>query len=602
MKKTLFSEIRFGRSTGKAGFLLFTILVFLALLLSCQQEKEMKSVSVADFGAVPNDSRNDAEALQKAIDYCRKHPGTALHFESGIYNFRDEKAVDLQEGILNGEVKGNPQDSIFRPYYPYAKGLDFAGLNNITLEAQGAILLFEGWGEPVSLNNCTNITVKGLTIDYKTKPHVEGTIVSIKPDWYEAVFDSIYHLTDKMPLCRVHYFDTRAHRLLSEEDYFPRFEFVAPRILRIFRTIDPGMLGYRIMSPQTFHFRPAILMLEAKNIRLDGVTIHSQPGMGIVGHRSENILMNGLRIVPLSGQRMSTNTDATHFTSCKGYIRYLNCQFEGHGDDAVNIHNYYLTIREPSANGSYNLVLEGADWHAQVLDFPDVADTMELVRRQTLKVVKKLVVKTVENNMAQLYSHVSFDELLPSDLENYYIINVTRLPRVEIIGCSVMSNRSRGFLIKTRNVLIENNLIRESTGSGIHVGAEGDWHEGPASENVTIRNNRILRCGISLEGIDWACGITVNVGAEKTDVVGLHKHLLIEGNIIEGDDAETGIFISGAENVLVRNNEISGCKKAIRAGYSEDVRIFANRCSLEPVKTITKQVDMTCTGALGILR
>jgi len=554
----------------------FTTLIFLALL-SCQQTGKENVVSVADFGAVPGDNLNDAESLRKAMGYCKEHPGTILQFEPGVYDFADIKAIELMNGILAGKMRGNPQDSIFRPYYPYVKGLDFNGMSDIKIEADGAVLLFDGWGEPVSLNNCKNITINGLTIDYKIKPHIEGLITNVEADWYEVTCDSIYDLTEQMPLCRVHYFDTRAHRLLNKEDYFPEIELTSSHVLKVFRQIDPEMLGCAIMSPQTFHFRPAVLMLEAKNIRMDDVTIHSQPGMGIVGHRSENILLNGLRVVPLPGQMMSTNTDATHFTSCKGYIRYHECQFEGHGDDAVNIHNYYQTIEKPAAGDGYNLVLKEADWHAQVLDYPDAADTMELVRKQTLEVVKKVVVKSVDDNFQKLYSRVLFDEELPSDIENYYVINITRLPKVEIVGCSVVANRARGFLIKTRNVLIEHNLIRESTGSGIHVGAEGGWHEGPASENVMIRNNRILRCGISLESDDWACGITVNVGAEKSDVPGLNKHIVIEGNIIEGEDSENGIFVSGAEDVVIRNNEISGCKKTIRAEHSENVSISGTR-------------------------
>ena len=557
----------------KSGFLLFPVILFL-ILMACKEEKT--AVSVIDFGAVPNDNKNDAEALNKAMQYCREHSETTLYFEPGVYDYANEMAIELMNGILNGEVKGNPQDSIFRPYYPYGKGLDFNGLRNIRVKANGAVLLFNGWGEPVSLTNCENITIEGLTIDHKIKPHIEGLITKIESDRYEVTCDSIYHLTEMMPLCRVHYYDTQAHHLLSREDYFPEFELAGNHVIRIFRQIDPKMVGSRIMSPQTFHFRPAMLMLEAKNIRLDNVTIHSQPGMGIVGHRSENISLEGLRIVPPAGQRMSTNTDATHFTSCKGYIRYHDCQFEGHGDDAVNIHNYYLTIEKPDAGNTYHLVLKGADWHAQVLDYPDVADTMELVEKRTLGVVKKVVVKSVDNNIKELYSKVSFNEELPSDIENYYLINVSRLPKVEITGCSVMSNRARGFLIKTRNVLIANNLVRESTGSGIHVGAEGGWHEGPASQNVTIRNNRLIRCGRSLEGDDWACGITVNVGAEQTNVAGLHEHLVIEGNIIEGEDSENGIFISGASDVVVRNNEIAGCKRSMRIEHSTDVKIAGN--------------------------
>ena len=380
----------------------------------------------------------------------------------------------------------------------------------------------------------------------------------------------------QMPLCRVHYYDTRANRLLSHEDYFPQFELLDVNKLKIYKTIDPAMNGFRILLPQTFHFRPAILMLEAQNIALGNVTIHSQPGMGIVGHRSENIEMTGLRIVPLAGQHMLSNTDATHFTSCKGYIKYINCQFEGHGDDAANIHNYYLTIQKPESGAGYNLVLKEADWHAQVLDYPDVADTMELVSKQTLEVLKKVAVKTVENNIPELYSHVTLSEELPADVENYYLINSTRLPSVEITGCSVMANRARGFLIKTRNVKIEHNLIRESTGTGIHVGGKGSWHEGPTSENVTVRYNRILRCGTGAGTIDQACGIAVCVGAEKADVAGLHKHIRIEGNIIEGENAENGIAVSGAEDVTIRYNEIVGCKNPVYMAHSEHVDVYAN--------------------------
>ncbi len=568
------SIMKFNRSSGKAGFLFFPVFIF--FFLSCQCEKKINSVSVADFGAVSNDNRDDAKSLRKAMDYCKDHPGTVLLFKPGIYDFRDEKAVELMEGILNGKVKGNPQDSIFRPYYPYVKGLDFNGLKNITLEAKGAVLLFDGWGEPVSLNNCQDIRINGLTIDYKTKPHIEGTITAVGAGWYEAVFDSIYRLTDKMPLCRVNYYDTRAHRFLPREDYFPKFEQTGTQKFRICGKLSPEMTGNRVLIPQTFHFRPAILILEAKNITLDNVTIHSQPGMGIVGHRSENVLMEGVEIVPFPGQRMSTNTDATHFTSCKGYIRYHNCQFEGHGDDAVNIHNYYLTIQKPEKGNGYNLFLKGADWHAQVLDYPNVGDTMELVRKTTLEVVKKVVVSIVENNIPGLYTHVNFEKELPADFEHYYVINVTRLPRVEITGCSVMSNRARGFLIKTRKVLIEHNLIRESTGTGIHIGAEGSWHEGPASEDVVIRYNRIIRCGTGAGTIDRACGIAVSVGAEKADVPGLHKHILIEGNLIEGEKEENGISVSGAEDVVVRYNEITGCRNPLHIKYSTNVDVCSN--------------------------
>ena len=36
------------------------------------------NVSVLEFGAKPDDGRDDTRALRKAAEYCRRHPGTTL--------------------------------------------------------------------------------------------------------------------------------------------------------------------------------------------------------------------------------------------------------------------------------------------------------------------------------------------------------------------------------------------------------------------------------------------------------------------------------------------------------------------------------------------
>ncbi len=532
-------------------------------------------VSIADFGAVPNDGQNDAVAMRKALDYAQTHPGATLYFPPGTYDYRDEKAVKLMDDILNGVIKGNPQDTIFKPYYPYAKGLDFNGITNVTVEAAGAWLLCDGWMEPVSLNHCQGVKIKGLTIDYKRKPNSVGKIVDVQPGHYDAEFDPIYPLTKEMPLCRTLYWSSVAHRARFNEDYFPKHEIIGPQKMRLYSKLPAEMKGDYVMFVHTFHFRPAIFMLEAQDVTLEDVTIHSQPGMGIVGHRSQDIMMRGLRIVPNAGRIGSSNTDATHFTSCSGQLTYENCQFEGHGDDAVNIHNYYYTLYKPATGPGYDLVVTNADWHAQVLDYPDAGDTLELVDKNTLAPVKTVQVKTSDPNIPKLRTRVTLSEELPASLENYYLINVSRLPRVRLAGCVVTSNRARGFLIKTRHVLIERCLLRECTGSGIHVGAEGGWHEGPASADVTIRYNRILRCSGGAGSVG-ASGIAVNIGAPNDKVPGLHQRLVIEGNIIEGEHADYGIHISGASDVGVRYNEISGCETPVKIEHCTRVEVCSN--------------------------
>jgi hypothetical protein len=268
---------------------------------------------------------------------------------------------------------------------------------------------------------------------------------------------------------------------------------IAPQTLRIFAKVPPGVLGNFVALTHSFHFRPAILIYNAARVRLEDVTIHAQPGMGIVGHRSSDITLVGLRVVPAPGTWVSTNTDATHFTSCTGLIRMENCHFEGQGDDSTNIHNYYYSIRPAARAGVYDLVVGApTGTHAQVLDYPDPGDRLELVSKASLAAEKSFTVRSVRTVPAEWRAEVELDEPLPSELARYYLVNATRLPRVEIIGCTILSHLARGLLIKTRNVTIERCLIRETTGTGIHVGAESYWHEGLPSADVRIRYNRII--------------------------------------------------------------------------------------------------------------
>ena len=78
--------------------------------------------------------------------------------------------------VMSGAFGINPEPTIFRPYFPYVRGLDFTGIEDLTVEADGAELLCEGWMAPLSLEGCRNLTIRGLTIDYRRPPHSIGTV------------------------------------------------------------------------------------------------------------------------------------------------------------------------------------------------------------------------------------------------------------------------------------------------------------------------------------------------------------------------------------------------------------------------------------------
>jgi len=537
--------------------------------------QEEKIVNVADFGAIPNDGIDDQEAIQKAIDECANNEASILVMPAGVYNIIDEYAIKFMNDVMDFNMGTNPQNVVYTPYYKYARGIDFEGQKNVTVKAYGATLLCSGWMEPVSLENCENITIEGLTIDYKTIPHSEGKVVKVSKRYFEVELTNNYWISDKMLITRIMFWNLTKNRLLGKSLYHPfKTRQINENTVRIYAKTTEDMLGTVALMDHMFHFRPAILLLEAKNTHLKQVTIHSQPGMGIVGHRSENILLEGLRIVPKAGMYQSTNTDATHFTSCTGKIRFDGCTFEGQGDDATNVHGYYHKITKDFGDNSYEMKLEDR-WstHACVLDYPDVGNTIELLNRNTLEVVDSLIVVKVDTFPKQWRSVVKFNKAIPKDIDDFYVIDVTRLPSLEFVNSYVGSHLARGVLVKTRNVLIENCTFREGTGTAIHIGAEGDWQEGPGSANVIVRNNRIQRTGRGDATNGGACGIAVNVKAKDRSVAGIHKHIIIQQNIIEGENSFTGISVKGADDVKILDNEISGCENKVVTEHSTNVEI-----------------------------
>jgi hypothetical protein len=559
-----------------AALAILTSTVLFAAQPSTETVAPDTRISVADFGAIPNDGNNAAPALRAAIEFARHHPGIVLYFPPGIYNFRDDDAIRLMDQAMTGKLGPNPESVVFKPYYPYTRGLDFRGLAGVTVEAHGAILLCDGWMEPLSLDQAKDIRIRGLTIDYRRRAYSAGTVIAVGDGYFDAAIESQYPINARMPIPRVMFWDPKAHQDIGESGV-EKIEILAAQTVRVYTNepIPSRIQGSQVALVHSMHFRPAILIQQSDNIHLQDVTIHSQPGMGIVAHRSSNIILTGLRIVPAPGSFISTTTDATHFTSCTGLIRIEDSQFEGHGDDGTNIHNYYYSVAKAKSFGRYDLTLP-VDTHAGVLDYPDVGDSLDLVRADSLEPIKSLIVQSVAIYPREMRTEVAFNANLPDDLDHYYVINTTRLPRVEIVGSSFLSHRARGVLIKTRNVLIERNLFFENTGTAVQIAAEGGWREGVPSANVVIRNNRMIGNGRGAGAIDGTSGIVVNIGADKQDVAGLHRGLLIEGNAIEGAGTDKCISISQADDVEIRYNELSGCRKPIDVKHSTHVNIHDN--------------------------
>lgn len=526
---------------------------------------------VRDFGAIPNDGQNDAAALRKAMDYCRTHPGTTLIIPAGDYHFRDEQALEFEYKAINGQYGENVQGYFFRPEAPYVTALDMEGFRNITISAEGATLIQEGWYEAIGLKNAQQVKISGLTLMHKRAPFTSAQIIDKQEGYMDARIDTVqYPYITKDVTGRVHFYNPTSQRVYMAGG-IQRKELLPDKQTLRFHTSQPQEVGDWVILRHSAHNRAGILIKESQNITLEGVTIHSQPGMGIVGHRSENITMDHVQIIPLPGTYTSTNTDATHFTSCKGYIRFLHCVFGGQGDDCTNVHNYYWSAYPEKDPKQVRIAVEGADLHALSLDYPDKGDTLLLIDRSNLNPVAQLLTQEVRTSEQEWKVVVTVDQALPADLDKYYIINKTRQPSVQIYFNTVRSHLARAYLIKTSNVHIKGNVIQQSSGSAIQLGAEAAWREGSPVENILIEKNWFVDCGYG-HGAQQGTVISAEVNGIRAATSTINRNIVIRDNVMQAL-GKTAIYIADTEGVQIYRNRIVGAEKAVEVKNATEVLV-----------------------------
>ena len=512
-----------------------------------------QSISLANFHG-----SDDISRFAEAMAYLKEHPYTTLVVPPGTYILTTEQARAAQKAVMNGEYTENPQNVMFKPGYPYSKGIDFSGQIGTRFLAYGAKFQIDGFMEPFSLTNCENIELAGFSVDCVKKPFCRGWVTEVKPlDNSETEFvvklDANLPITENTPLMRRHLLWNPVSGTMVKAQY-PSVTYIDPYQIKVIANTEENVqVGFEFYMIISFHSRPIILVEYAKNIHLNDITIHSQAGMGVTGNRCENVTMTRLNVVPAGDYHVSTSSDATHFVSTTGLLRYENCSFIGQGDDFTNVHTYFHTVIRKDGPCAYCIQEQTPDGtHTQSLDYPDIGDQMELVSHSTLQTLGIYTVRHVAPMPNQWMCQVELDRPLPEDLDGLMLADITRLPRLEVVGCKAESHFARSILIKNRDALVENCQFRNVQGPAIVAAAESWWYEGVCPANVVIRGNLIENCACF-----WGEAAGIVIKADCTNATGQSIHnIVIENNVINAPAHPHGIFLRNVDNAVLHGNTI----------------------------------------------
>jgi parallel beta-helix repeat protein len=537
----------------------YALIAAAACILASADAAEAADIPVTQFGARPNDGKDDTAGLQAAIEAAKKRPQPRLVFAPGRYDFFEQRGG------------GNAQTT--------------CGVNEIrgvTIDGKGAEFIYHGLTTPFAFGNCRSVTLRNITIDWERPPFSLGKVIAAEARHFDVEVFPEYPIAggEAVPAFMDYDPTTKLPRRQGFDAYnaVTGTELLRPHVLSVKLVSDMRLqTGSWVLLRHQTYSRPAIFFRRCTDVKVSNVTIRTCPGMGLVGEQCTNVSLDRVTVAPAPGSSrpMSSTADATHFKGCRGLIRMTDCVFEGMGDDATNVGGLYLTVQERLDDRT---VL--AAHNLKIPSRPDPGDRIEFVRRDTLLPYATATVKAASEAVKDGVHRIEFSAPLPADLKIGDVLgNISHTPKVRISRCRVANNRARGFLLQTYDAVVENCEFRNCTSGGVWCLNEVVFFfECVGARNIVIRNNTFENCnygGPLGEGV-------ISVYSYLADFKfppkpGVHRDITIEGNTIRGSD-NCGIFVTGTDGLKIRNNTIEqACRKPTRDEWRSAVYIMSTR-------------------------
>lgn len=498
---------------------------------------------------------------------------------------------DLQ-GYIDKELKAGKTHIRIPPgrYSVTPRGkehLRLEGLDGISIDAQEVEMICTETTRAITIENCRNFTLKGLSIDYDPLPFTQGKIVKISADGliHDIELFMGYPMSGNITGIKYEIFrpDTRMLRFGSY--YGCKVTQPAKGRLRIvkpdqYRKKHPEKVGDIIAidcgNAPGGSIPHAVFIHKSSQVQLESVKLYASNCFGFFeSDCSKTVYRKCIvdRRPPetdikkrADARIRSLNADAFHSKYAKIGPHYLACEAQFQGDDCVAI------------NGNYHMIMEAKKNELRVLAKQSLnissGDSVQLLSYEGSRLPDARVVSIhpdghINDTEKAFLRKQRINERLKNNhhgaLTKAFLIRLNRpvaLPRgslicsenrigngFKIIDCRFGFNRSRGILVKASNGLIRGNLLDSCRGESIKLAPEYWWLEAGSSVGVVIRDNVIRNCR--------SRGISVYSSGARGQIApaGAHRNITITGNRVENSPAPQ-ILITSTDQLVIKNNKI----------------------------------------------
>jgi hypothetical protein len=394
-------------------------------------------------------------------------------------------AVNARLRIPPGKYRFEPSTE---PIFQFKK------IDGLAIEGEGAVLWFAGNTPAFFFENCSGITVSGITADWPRPPFSQGVVQRVEGDQFTVEVDAQFPVTGKEPINTVGEYDPDL-RLPSRngvDHYYgvKSISLAAPQVLQIEMERPIALRkGATVVLRHPVYGANVFVLRQCREVRFDEVTLHASPGMGIIAEFGSGFSFNKLRVIPTPGTNrlLSLNADAVHLTECSGAVVFSECEFRGMGDDAINIHSMYFKIaRSPGSQSAARWRLEsGADYLPQAGALFEIVDPATQVLKGHARVLAS------SNPAAEGFIEIEVVETDTStELEGLVACNSRAGATTEIHDCNFRGNRARAILAHDNAKIHGNRFYGQSLPAILLSADTSQWLEGPLVHDVEIFDNQ----------------------------------------------------------------------------------------------------------------
>lgn len=487
-------------------------------------------------------------------------------------------AGEKQITIPSGRYEVKPQDGVH---------LRLRGLHDVTIDAKGVEMVCTETTLAIHVQNCVNLRINGLTIDYDPLPFTQGRIVEISEDRNSHIIE----IMDGFPPAEAayvfkHSIYTADAELRFGNYYQYQLEVLEDGRLKVFGLnprVDGGEQVGDIAVVSSRHlsgrYMPhAIVVDNSVGTVFEEVRIYSSPCFGFFEQNSSGSIYLNCVIDRRDGRVHSLNADGFHSKYAEVGPQIIGCTAMWQGDDGVNI------------CGDYYFVTGGEDDWVRILAGARLSirqgDVLQLVNVNGQRLEDSVAVAIerigpMDESDAAAISSARLDRGKAGRMNQAYILRLDREvaldPGAIVASENRMGNgfavknstfgnlRSRGILIKASNGEISGNKLINTQMEAIKIAPEYYWLESGFSRNLKVSNNQIINPGreaIQVRGIGQFPG---------------HKNIDVLENVIQ-TDVQPAILMQSVEQGRIHGNKItdtagSPVSDGIKVRFSESVDI-----------------------------